>query len=295
MVATYHDLLEQCSFESAALAVGFPLVDHTSSRRRINLRSSEGIMVEWSSMVEYCGEERKALINKLRPLFFGAAWRVLDLVIEHSLRKRQPTRKYWQIEEKETKAREAAGDYHPLSGDAAIWKRITMTYAATVQARHCLVHRAFAVTPQGDLTGLKDKNRLLVPDVTAGEQEAFCRLAQVVLWAGGRSGLEARDAENLRWLLDQLTAHHRMPALGGTKKSPVEVVAVNASQSGGIWAVDLRYVKEQVSKIMPTGTYVDIEIHFPGVGIPPLTGRLEDAPDERHCFLDPKAPPAWAQ
>lgn len=75
---------------------------------------------------------------RLRPLLFGTAWRVLDLLIDGALEAAgvPPERKNggWWIDTKVKKVQDPA--IRPAAVSAPAWEALTATYAATVELRH---------------------------------------------------------------------------------------------------------------------------------------------------------------
>lgn len=91
---------------------------------------------------EYAGGVQDVYID-LRPLAFGAAWKVLDLLVELALTQAGVAAAGGSvtITEKVKRARTAVGLCPPLSSDAPVWATLTAVYAATEEVRHSLVHR----------------------------------------------------------------------------------------------------------------------------------------------------------
>jgi hypothetical protein len=239
----------------------------------------------------FADESRNALIHELRPLLFGAAWKILDLLVEYGLNQVTP-QAHWTIQAKQAQASSAA--VVPLSNDQAVWSRVAALYANTVEARHCLIHRRFVFSAVGDMTQLVDRQGAPMPDVTAEEQNAFCRVAQrasIVLQLGRFS---PRDRLDIVASLDKIVAQHGLGALGGGASARLpELVQVNAQSSIVGWTVDIAGTLDNAEKVFPGRAYFDIEISFPGKGLPPLVGRLEDAPRGSAIPIDPGNPPAW--
>jgi hypothetical protein len=239
---------------------------------------------------------RRALIDQLRPLCFGAAWKVLDLFFElalHSagLSPKQPGK--WTIIEKQTLVRQRRGQCNPLSRDADIWQRLCAIYDATVEGRHSLVHRRFSVSANGDMTNFTDGKGKLMPPLTVTEQDAFCRTVQRVAAAALRSSFSNRDRQDLVWWIDHLATHHGFPALGGAAGGPVPIVQVDATMTATGWIVDIDGAAAEVCTNFAGRPFYDIEINFPGSGLAPLTGRLEEAPRGSSVPINPSVPPAW--
>lgn len=206
----------------------------------------------------------------------------------------RPKKGSMRIKEKQAQARAGGGRYPPLSDDAEVWKRITLLYAETVEARHSLVHRKFNVDSSGSM-GIANRTGEPMPSLTAAEQEALCRVAQMVLGIGISQRWNARERAYLSWSLDKLARHHGQPPLGGSAARPVEIVRIDARRSGEDWVADLANARAHAARAFAHSKFVDIEIHFPNSGLPPITGRLEEAPGGSAVTIDPSNPPEWVK
>ena len=117
-------------------------------------------------------------VNRLGmlPLCFGAAWKIVDLLLEHALEADGITPKRgvrWTIVEKTEHARAMRGRANPLSGDREIWERILGVYATLEETRNSLVHRtAVFDAASGSITGV-DRAGLSLRTLSKGEQEHF--------------------------------------------------------------------------------------------------------------------------
>lgn len=163
MITTLQDYVEASAFERTVLSTVYPFVNPAAARGGYDLRTNAARIV-LSDDVGSGG--RDDLLRELRPLLFGAAWKVLDLLVEYVLNQVDPRPK-WQIDDK--KARVAGVTLPPLSADAAIWSRISATYTNTIEQRHCLVHRSFVMTPAGAMTQMVDLRGNTVQDFSVAE------------------------------------------------------------------------------------------------------------------------------
>lgn len=239
-IASARDFEDATAFELLTIDELLSAADVENVPRELDLRSQPyeiGLSAE-----DDIGEPlRQELIQSLRPLLFGAAWKVIDLMIELGLNRSTgaSANKVWPIASKQQEAKNGRGDCPPLSSELDIWRRLANSYAATVEARHCLIHRDFQFSTDGDMTSIVDRNGATQPNVTLLEQEAFCRLSRLTADAVISGQLTARNKAAIVWYLDRLTNHHGMPVLGtGTRPRPVEVVRVNAVQTDATWHVD---------------------------------------------------------
>jgi hypothetical protein len=291
MIGSVADFLDATAFEHAALAAIFPLVSRQDRQGTLDLRT-KNITLHLKSIVSVGDGGRNALVEQLRPLVFGCAWKILDLLIEFGLNAAVGQRD-WKIEEKQRDA--ATGQVPPMSTDPDAWPRLCAVYRGTVQARHCLIHRRF-VLAGGAMTELRDKHGNLHPDVSASEQDALCRLAQRARVVVEIGSLSARDRLDMVSSLDTLAAHHGLPIIGGGSPSKLpERIVLDAVLNGRVWRIDAPSALAEANRAFPGRQYFDVEINFPGSGFPPLIGRLEDAPKLRDVEIDPSNPPPWIE
>lgn len=287
---TVQDFLDASAFERSALAIVSPLVSPTADRSGFDLRSNTHNLVAQGIVA---GPSSAEMLRELRPLFFGAAWKVLDLLMEFGLSQGQAQMRNLTIEKKKNHALTA--NVPPLSGDRDLWERVAKVYSSTVEARHCLIHRSFEVAPSGTMTRMFSRVGQPLSDITSTEQLAFCRLAQRCAFAVQSSALSKRNRLDLLWSLDELSAHHGLPRISNGEAADLpEVIKTNAIRVASGWVVDLVEAHEASRIRFPPGRpYYDLEIHFPDSGIPPMVGRLEDAPEEGEWPIDPENPPEW--
>lgn len=290
MIHTLSDLQDSITYEKLVLASIFPLVDMQSRGASLDIRhETETLTIPGVNFGVGLPREFEQV---LRPLFFASAWKILDLVVEYGLRdlitSNRPT-----FHNKAECASRAEG-LPPLSTDPELWKRISSLYRNTVEARHCLVHRRFKLQPNGDMTDLFDEHGATCKDVTADDQVEFCRLAQRIACIAQRQCMSPRERLDLVASLDALMHHHQYGSLGGGEpaRKPA-IVLVNAQYSGRAWSVNTIDALSKAKQSMPGHPYYDIEVYFPGVGIPPLRGRLEEAPQGPNVIFDPSDPPEW--
>jgi hypothetical protein len=206
-----------------------------------------------------------------------------------------PPKRGWSIADKKNYASQHRGRCTAWVTHYDLWERLCDTYGATVEARHSLVHRRFSLSTNGDMIDIRDLNGRPQADLTVAEQEAFTRMAQRVASATLAVALSNRERSAIAWLLDQLTAHHKKPLLGGSEAGPIPAVWTDATRTRDGWAVDADYANGEVRRVFGARPFYDIEIHFPETGLPPISAPLEDVPAGPTVAVDPRSPPIWAR
>jgi hypothetical protein len=104
--------------------------------------------------------------------------------------------------------------------------------------------------------------------------------------------LTGRQRDQLRWVLDELVAHHEQPSLGGSPvHGVIPVVLVDAEPlSPDEVAVDPLQVLGRARQATPDPSHFDLRLFLPDGRI--LMGNLEDAPAHRVAFRIDN-PPDW--
>lgn len=296
MIQSVSEFEDASAFERSALATVFPLVHHERGVGGVDLRCTPltNYIGATPAAATFDSGSRSELIRELRPLLFGAAWKVLDLLFEVAI---------WQTATEKPKKMTIAYKQNqaqgsrllPLSADLDVWNRLAAVYVNTVEARHCLVHRCFVFDHLSNITHLRDeKKQAPLPDITVAEQQAFCRLAQCAAASVLRRHFTSRDRLVTIDALDALSPQHGLGNLGGGAHTRVpETIYVNAVPTRGCWGVNTRKALEEAHRAYAGQRYFDVEIHFPSSGLPPLRGRLEEAPSQEELLIDPVNPPCW--
>jgi hypothetical protein len=237
----------------------------------------------------YAGGAREVHVD-LRPLAFGAAWKVLDLLVELAL-----SQAGHGVVGRMTFAEKVRlavhGQCPPLSSDAVLWEALTATYAATEEVRHSLVHRYAQVDrATGDLIGYDRSAQPLLP-VKAANQESFCRAVQRSANAILANALSSRERCDLAWNLDQLAHLHGRPALGGQEMAPAPLGIARTRVSGDSVLVDVPSLLHQLRGNFPDRAAYDASFELPDGHH--LLVELEQAPPGE-VAIDPAALPPWA-
>lgn len=225
------------------------------------------------------------------PLAFGAAWKVIDLLLEHALAAagHAPSRGVrWTILEKVQHARRGAGQAAPVSPDGSIWAPTLLAYAACEDVRHSLVHRRAEISSSGAIIGV-DKGGASLRPLIEEEQLAFCRATQLIASAVIAGSLSKRERTELCWQLDQLVAVSGHPSSGVAKPlHPIPVIEVRTPMG----QLDLKAVKARLRAGNAAATAIDVVFVLPTGER--LCADLEDVPDLT-TTLDPTALPSWVR
>lgn len=228
------------------------------------------------------------------PLLVGAAWKVLDVLLEEALAqdglRPRNNSTHWAIEEKVKKARAHVGQPH--SFDAADWMSVMDCYVGTSQLRHSLVHRTARTDPAGALHGIDDKGNALRP-LQPTEQDAFGRMALRSASLVLRAAVDKRDRAALRYELSFLTAFHGVTIPTGNWSHPPREIRVPVDpdpSTPGLYILDLPFVQSYVD--LQGDIEADLVIRPRDRPGQVLFGRLEDGPGTVISF-DPDHPPLW--
>jgi hypothetical protein len=249
-------------------------------------------------MADYAVSARDRLTaDDIRPLLFGAAWKVIDQLCELGLETANvPHNARWRYTIAFKVARAANGAVAPQPPFASrpdIWSRIMMTYALTEELRNSLVHRRLVVDAStGAIGGAAAPNQPAPRPATADEQSAFCQVAAGAAEAVISADLSSRRASQLAWALDRLSSHHGQPPFGA---SPVQgliprvVVHVSPGPSGEL-TLDFADIGSRARAAVQGVSHYDVELLLPDGRA--LMGALEDAPSGT-TLIPLTAPPTW--
>src|SRR4051812_38453324 len=122
--------------------------------------------------VDAGGRDREELRQALRPVGFGAAYKILDMLIEHVLRANGVSNVRTFAQKTKALARRPATLPTPLDGRPDLSDRLAKAYIALKDARHAVTHRRAQITPSGDLEVYNDA-RAVTDIVTSAELTAF--------------------------------------------------------------------------------------------------------------------------
>jgi hypothetical protein len=270
MITNSNEFADESEWEETVLAVTVPLTPLASVGTNFDLRtknvtrSMTGVSTGQAAVEE--------LRNRLLPLCFGAAWKILDLAFELALATgglSPQNGRRWRIDEKVTLARSHNGNLPaiPLSGD--IWTALTSLYAETSEMRNALVHRKVQVDPETrELIGF-DVEGAKLRSLTCDEQLAFCRVSQRLRQAITARNLEPRVAADLAGQLTTLGRHHGVKTFPEAATSPPVRIADSFPEHGKI---DVPALLAEAEKTFPGTKYVDLELRLADGRV--LAGRI---------------------
>lgn len=262
----------------------------------IDMRSGSGASVQAS----ICLHENLSQTHvdqvyyKLAPLMFGAAWKVLDLLLELALnRHRHSPPKVWRIDEKQQHARDGDGDYLVLTSSKPLWNVVLKLYDATVEHRHCLVHRTAKVNVESGTFEGVDRPGLPITPLTRAEQIAIARLAGVVARGVIKGGMDRRDEDQLRYLLNQVIRHTGAPpfSVSGGLNAPIDIL-MTLERTGDHLVLDMTGVLDRARARFRTAAHFDLLVDIPGESERKLFARAEEVPAGR-TVIDLAALPPW--
>lgn len=231
---------------------------------------------------------------QIRPLLVGAAWKVLDLLIETALDEAgiapAKSSKWWIIQEKVALAKKFAG--RPTMMSTQAWTALTITYAQTEQLRHSLVHRRAHTDSSHALVGLDEAGRLLRA-LSAEEQEALARAAVRASEIVTASKPDERVEADLIRQLGVLSGVHgqQLPTVTLLDSLPVIAVVLDPENpTSHRYPLDVPHLWRR----QPFGQamHADLVVEFRDRPGQTLRGRLERAPLET-VVIDLTQPPGW--
>jgi hypothetical protein len=240
------------------------------------------------------GTDVIALKTKLLSLAFGAGWKIVDLIIEYEVRLTGPSSSPSRIpfihKKNYALSRRITGS--SLGCEQQTWECLLDLYAATVEHRHCLVHRKVQLDREtGTLNGLdSDTNNALVP-LTVNEQLAFANCAVLAARSILDGGISQRNEAFLKFYLNQLSNHSKASQISGASAPRALGVRIPLERDDRGWFLDLGM---QLAKVDPSQLtdYYDITIVHPSKPALRLESESESMPPDK-VYVDLESPPPW--
>lgn len=309
MPTTITELADTTAFERLVLDRAFPLMPSSGGAASVvDLGTSGSISVAVTpqpavasvsvSSSDSCGSPVGQLpVDTVRPLIFGAAWKVLDQIVELALEQAGVAHNrgndYTIRLKRQSAAVGGVRALPPFDRHAAVWERIMLLFAATVELRNSLAHRQLAVDPSsGAISAAPQPGQPPVTPVTADEQAAFCQLATGSVNAVIANTIPNRQLAQLRWNLDRLGAHHGQLAFGDSSATgliPRVIVRPTVSRAEDV-VLDFAAIRADAATAVGGVSHYDLEIHLPDGRI--LACGLEDTPKST-AVISISTPPTW--
>lgn len=312
MLTAITELVDDTAFERLVLDRAFPLMPSSGGGASVvDLGTSGSISVAVTpqpavasvsvSSSDSSGSPAGQLpVDAVRPLIFGAAWKVLDQIVELALEQTGVSHDRGSDYTIKLKTQSAAAGgvraLPPFDRYTAVWGRIMLLFAATAELRNSLAHRQLAVDPSSGAISATPRPgqppATPATPATADEQAAFCQLATGTVNAVIAGTIPNRQLAQLRWNLDRLGAHHGQPAFGDSSATgliPRVIVRPTVSKAGDL-ALDFAVIRADAATAVGGVSHYDLEIHLPDGRI--LACGLEDAPDTT-AVISISTPPTW--
>lgn len=280
-------LAERIRYEANLLEV----LDETSMEGRhgtVDVRGSPGLTALMVGPVDEGQGRVDRLLDRLRPLLTGAAWKILDQLVEHQLGHR-PGDPHRPITGK-LRSAEKHGVKSPLPKELRnTWHGLLDAYREYVEVRHGLIHRTAYATNEGGLVTTLDDG-VTPTKMTTPEQTALCRLSRRVAdyVLHGRSDYDiCADMGQQLNLLTRVT-QREWPA----RNRAARVEFIDYARPGLDYKLRPAEVEQRVLQSLPTTTSIDVVIEIDRGQHRFLVGPLELARDEELAISEEKYP-AW--
>ncbi len=258
--------------------------DIRGTRREIRIRLDEAMGG---------AHPREELRQSLRPLGFGAAYKTLDMLIEHVLRANgAPAGRLTFATKTGRLASRPAGIPVPLDARPELWDRIALVYERLQDARHAVTHRRAQAAANGDLE-IYDDQRREIDIVTRDEITSFAAAVHAISELVINASDDSRLANTVAWHLNALHSRHGLTQLQATDPNAGRRVlqAELASLSGGRLRFDVAQARETIEH-QPAPMFWDLELYAGGHK---FVGRWDEVPvnNEATYEFEPASPPPW--
>lgn len=263
-------LAEGFALELAILETAFP-PRWDRENGIVDLRGDSARILETITDVMGFGGREELVEGAFLPLLFGAAWKVLDIIVERGVQLEDSRQLRPQIATKVKRVKETEGaDFIALLLRADIAKAIAGLYANTHELRHSVVHRRVDRDADGGLLG-EGSMRLAKAEVIA-----LCELA-IIVGRCASAPADRRAQSHAAWLANKLTMVHCGPILTDAHKpTPMDVVLVAAEREGDRWTVNTELVHRRVTD--NGHPFAWLEVHPPGDEFAVIRTQLHEAP-----------------
>ena len=284
------DLADDTDFECFVLdLLGTHRVGVTEPKYIYDKRGITGKL----GMAEEGTQARERLRRSLHPLEFGAAYKVLDMLVQHVLRANGVAAGHLRFKHK-TKALERRPSTlpAPLDSRPELWDRLAALYTTFQEARHAVTHRRCQSTAAGDLK-IFDKEHQLVDTIVSAEIGFFAAAVHVVAELVVGACDDNRRANMAMWYLNKLQSRHCLPPLPSTDPDVDRRLLVRdlVALRDGRLRFEVARAKEIIDR-QPKSSLWDLRLH---AGDRIFVGHWEEVEDQSAAALDfhPALPPAW--
>jgi hypothetical protein len=244
-------------------------------------------------MVEEGIGPREELRRSLRPLGFAAAYKVLDMLVEHVLQANGAGTARLTFQQKTRSLRRRPTNLPvPLDTHPGLWDRLAALYARFQEPRHAVTHRRAQATAAGDLE-IYDDGRQLVDTISNTEIESFAAAVHTAAELVIDARDDSRRANIAAWHLNTLRSRHALAVLPATDPNAhrrlLEMDLIELG--GGCLRFEVARAREIVDH-QPKPSLWDLRLHAGGRV---FVGHWEEVPDQFATLLDfhPASPPTW--
>jgi hypothetical protein len=243
-------------------------------------------------MIDSAFGGREELRRPLRPLGFAAAYKVLDLLIEHVLRDNGAVFGRMRFDQKVAAlAQRPVTLPVPFDGRPELWDRLAVLYICFQEPRHAATHRRAQVSDEGDLQSYDDG--VLTDTVSGAEIAAFAAAVHGTAELVIESRADDRRLNVVAWHLNDLQGRHGLATLSGAQDPSAgrrRLVMDLTELPDGQLRFDVPLAKRDAIDFQQPSLW-DLHLH---AGSRVFVGHWEDLPthDEPIDF-SPVALPGW--
>jgi hypothetical protein len=217
---------------------------------RYDLRNGQSVLIETVGAIAGGAGQREELRRNLEPLAFGAAFKILDQLVEHVLRDNGASRgRLTFVAKKQLLASSRPNRLpSPLRIRPAIWDRLAALYPIMEEPRHALVHRRVAATADG--LEIYDNARQLIDTITPSEAHAFAGASHATVELVIDRSVDSRRLAIVSGYLNELKPRHQLTLLSsGSDTGVVRQLVVHLEElADGRMRVDVDQLRQVVGR-----------------------------------------------
>lgn len=238
-------------------------------------------------------QAQEELRASLRPLGFGAAYKLLDMLVEHVLRGNgaRSGRLTFEYKSKRLAATRPALLPCPLDERTDVWDRLARVYTTFQDARNAVTHRRAQATAGGDLE-VYDDGRTRTATIGSGQCAAFAGAVHTLAEAVIDVDRDPRRMNIVAWHLNTLIVYHRLPVLPAIDPHSGRRLLITDVHplEDGLVSFDVVRARELIDRQPPA--LWDLELRS---GDLIFAGRWEDIANDDLARIDfhPASPPLW--